>query len=959
VIFSGIALATQPPSQAQYSATYVVLGDFIKQTATGNIPYAASVPTTTANSVTVNSGGFTFDFGPHLPVGDTTLPGNSSGLTVTADTGFMVGTTAFGGSGTATLTVTGPGQLSTTDAQIGIGVGVTGTLTLSGSQTKWVDTAGTNSGLIIGNSFIGDPSGGTGTVNVIGGATLNANGGMTVGNIGSGTLNVTGATASALKVLIGGVVGSTGTLNIGTNSTVTSTGLLAVGFSGNGSLSVAGSGASLSVGGDARIGNMAGSIGSVIVKQGGGLSVTGEVDVGAAGGGTFTMNGPATTTVGGDMLFAVSTGARGSATISQGGTVNVTGGLGVGMAGPGTLTVAGAGTSVTTSKTAVVGNSATGTCSVTVQQGGALRVQTGAATSQSTFNLGTVSGSSGQLTVTDSGSSLVTTGLGQGPGSATVNVQNGGSIASNVFEIGGTAGGTGQASISGTNSNVVVTLGAATQANGFFAIGLFGQGTLTINGAGSASAPFVLIGAHPGAVGQTTVSDSQSILQTTQILSVGTGYVPSQGLNLGPIGGAGTLRLTAGGSATVGQQLAMGNGGMVTLDSGGDMLIGSDSLPTTPATLQIANGGTISGTGTISANVLFSSSTSSTYSGAIVDAAGASHSLTLNGSAGTLSLAGTSTFTGGITIGAGTLNINSDAALGGVPSTPASNIMFSGSASGGTLQFASTFAGGLLSLNRSITVNPTSAGTIDTNGNNVAWGGALFNSGTFTKVSAGTLNIGGLVLGNNSALAVQGGTLRLNVGSASTVGSGVTATISVGATLELAGPTSALSAGTNRVDVVNSSNSTGLLVTGSNQQVGGIDGPGTAQINAGSDLTANHIVQSALVINGTAVSPGLAIIDSSDPSGNPLDQPAFAGSGSALSNSPSNVLAAGSAIVAADLTGGVPNQNLAPSHSTAQITYLGTSSAVPEPASAALLAIGVGGSTFLAIARRRRMRLHA
>jgi T5SS/PEP-CTERM-associated repeat protein len=793
----------------------VVLGDFIKQTTTGSIPYAASVPTTTANSVTVNSGGFTFDFGPHLAVGEMTLPGNSSGLTVTADTGFMVGTTAFGGSGTATLTVTGPGQLSTTDAQIGIGVGVTGMLTLSGSQTTWVDTGGQIGSLIIGNNFNGDPSGGTGTVNVIGGATLNANGGMTIGNIGSGTLNVNGATASVAYMVLGAAANSSGAANIGASSTVTSSGIMVLGYNGNGS--------------------------------------------------------------------------------------------------------------------------------VTVQQGGTLRVQTGAATSQLTFDLGVNSGSSGQLTVTSSGSSLATTGLGQGAGTATVIVQNGGSIAANVFEIGGTAGGTGQATISGTNSNVIVTLGVATQANGFFGIGQFGQGTLTINGAGSATAPFVLIGEHPGAVGQITVSDSHSTLQTTQILSVGTGYVPSQGLDVGPNGGTGTLRVTGGGSAAVGQQLAMGNGGTVTLDAGGDMLVGSDPLPTTPATLQIANGGTISGTGTISANIVFSSSTSSTYSGSIVDAVGGIHSLMLNGSAGTLSLAGTSTFTGGITIGAGTLNINSDAALGAVPSTPASNITFSGGAPGGALQFAMGFAGGLLAPNRSIIVNPTSAGTIDTNSNNVGWGGALFNSGTFTKVGVGTLNIGGLTLGNNSVLRAQGGTLRLNVGSASTVGTGVTATISAGATLELAGSASALSAGANRVNIISNSTSPGLLVSGTHQQVGGIDGPGTAQINAGSDLTANHIVQSALAIGGAAGSPGRVTIDASDSAGNPLGQQSDIGLVSALD---ANGVQGGDSLAALATTSrpassarslaGSPASDL----ESADLSNANTAS-VPEPASLILTLAGI------------------
>jgi autotransporter-associated beta strand protein len=389
------------------------------------------------------------------------------------------------------------------------------------------------------------------------------------------------------------------------------------------------------------------------------------------------------------------------------------------------------------------------------------------------------------------------------------------------------------------------------------------------------------------------------------------------------------------------------------------MLVGSGPLPTTPATLQIASGGTISGTGTISANVVFSSSSNSTYNGAIVDAAGASHSLTLNGSTGTLALGGTSTYSGGTTIGAGILNINSDAALGAVPLSPSSNIAFNGAGPGGTLQFATGFAGGLLAANRSITVNAASAGTIDTNGNNVTWGGALVDSGTFAKLGAGTMDIGRLTLGDSSALGVQGGTLRLNVGTASTIGSGVTAAIAAGATLELAGSTSALSAGTSRVNVINNGSSMGLLVSGIQQQVGGIDGLGTTQINAGSDLTANHIVQSALVINGSAGSLGLATIAPSGPTGNPLDQSEVASNVAIIADVTTSSDGFGTGL----LTSASPNRfasqdNLAMSFGTPPVSRLDVSSAVPEPTTTTLLVIGIAGSGAATMLRRRRKRLH-
>jgi hypothetical protein len=101
---------------------------------------------------------------------------------------------------------------------------------------------------------------------------------------------------------------------------------------------------------------------------------------------------------------------------------------------------------------------------------------------------------------------------------------------------------------------------------------------------------------------------------------------------------------------------------------------------------------------------------------------------------------------------------------------------------------------------------------------------------------------------------------------------------------------------TQNVTVVPSSasawnNNNSLTVTGAGMLTlrAGIEGPGNLTVNAGSSLTANHIVQSALVIGGTAGSPATVTIAASDSSGNPLIFAAAASSRnssvSALSNS--------------------------------------------------------------------------
>jgi autotransporter-associated beta strand protein len=161
---------------------------------------------------------------------------------------------------------------------------------------------------------------------------------------------------------------------------------------------------------------------------------------------------------------------------------------------------------------------------------------------------------------------------------------------------------------------------------------------------------------------------------------------------------------------------------------------------------------------------------------------------------------------------------------------------------------------------------------------------------------------------------VMAGTLRFAITSGTpAVVVGATATVDLGATMELAGSVSALSSGANRANITNDSDAPGILVSGTHQQVGSIDGTGTTQVIAGSDLTANHIIQGALDIGGTSTSPSLVTIDASDASGNPL---------------------AGVAIPAIS-TPGMPL-----GAETAGARFAGPAGGVPEPSSMILVAIG-------------------
>ncbi len=154
---------------------------------------------------------------------------------------------------------------------------------------------------------------------------------------------------------------------------------------------------------------------------------------------------------------------------------------------------------------------------------------------------------------------------------------------------------------------------------------------------------------------------------------------------------------------------------------------------------------------------------------------------------------------------------------------------------------------------------------------------AGFNlTGSVTKQDAGIVTIAGPQQHSAGAsLAINGGSVKFNVASGTmvSVAAGVSVSVAAGATLELAGSISALASSSGRAAVMNNGSSpAGILVSGTHQQVGPIDGLGATQVNSGSDLTADHVIQSALVIGGA---PGHQAVVTIAPS-NSASSPALA-----------------------------------------------------------------------------------
>ena len=286
-----------------------------------------------------------------------------------------------------------------------------------------------------------------------------------------------------------------------------------------------------------------------------------------------------------------------------------------------------------------------------------------------------------------------------------------------------------------------------------------------------------------------------------------------------------------------------------------------------------------------------------------------------------------------------------------------------------SLQYVKDFSYGIgttSNYGNNLVVAPAASATIDvtpTVDNSTVTMGTLTigSGGTLTKVNTGTLEVtGAATLAAGASIQVNTGKMRFNntAGSA-TVAAGVTATVASGATLELAGTVSNLSspaAAADRVHIVNNSqqaNGGSLLVTGANQQVGAIDGTGDTVVNDGASLTANRIVQNALVIGGSAGNLAMVTIAASDASGNPI----ASSGGLTLAGSPSAGGPFGNGVQSSSnelSVGGSADTGSGASSTVGAVNAGGGAAAVPEPSSIALLALG--SLACAAASLRRRIR---
>jgi T5SS/PEP-CTERM-associated repeat protein len=323
----------------------------------------------------------------------------------------------IGNSGSGTLNIINDGHAAAqSDGYLGYSAGSAGEVNVDGTNSRWslnavyVGHAGGGSINISNGGFVGSSScimgnepGTTGAVTLDAGAFFNS--GLYIGNYGSGTLSL--AHGSEVRTngygMIGYSSGSTGTVTVDGDGSSWSVRSLYVGRDGNGTMAIT-NGGSVESNGNSYIGYSTGTLGEVTVRGlGSAWAIDGNFWIGHSGSGTLNVvdGGIVTVDHSSDGSYFASIGSSAGAT--------------------GSLTVDGAGSAFNDEYYLYVGDSGSGT--MTITNGGLVSSWAG--------EVGRSAGSSGEVTVDGAGSMWTTTGgivLG-GDGTGSMTVSNGGQVA--------------------------------------------------------------------------------------------------------------------------------------------------------------------------------------------------------------------------------------------------------------------------------------------------------------------------------------------------------------------------------------------------------------------------------------------------------------------------------------------------------------------------------------------------
>ena len=572
------------------------------------------------------------------------------------------------------------------------------------------------------------------------------------------------ATANASSVAVGLDTGSTGTLLVtGTGSSLSTQsnnagfyGNVYAGSFGNGHITIE-QGASLSASGQLRVGYFSDTVGGTLVGSVGVLDITSGATV--SSGILSASYGPAYgnaygTIIGGDVA------TTGTVNVSGAGTTWTDQGLDgilVGKSGSGTLNIADGAQVTATRIVLALSSGSTGTLNIGAAQGSAA-VAAGTVTSANGIVFG-----SGTGTVVFNHTDTNYTFSPAISGNGTVKVLSGTTVLTGANTYSGDtiiSGGTLKAG--GTNvlsANSAVTVNAS--------------GTLDLAGYDQDIAGLSGVGAVTLGSGTLTVNNSGNytfggtISGTGGLTKAGSGVLTLSGSNA--YSGATTVNA---GTLQAGAANAFSPNSVVTVNSNG--ILNLNNYAQTIAGLS-GSGSVALGSAALTVNTAAGSAY--TFYGVIADS-GSGGSLVKSG-AGTLTLSGANTYTGGTTIQGGILAVSGDSNLGASTGTLAFN--------GGTLQLF-----GALTTGRPILV-ASSGGTLNNNGNAVNLSGTLGGSGDLMLSGSGLTTLGSSFNGSSygGTATLSAGTLQLTAGSSL----GGTLALSAGTTLQGTGTVGSLTNG--------------------------------------------------------------------------------------------------------------------------------------------------------------------
>ena len=771
----------------------------------GGYSLTAAKPLTLSGSGVSNGGALTNSgatsnyIGPVTLAANTTIGGGSGSVGLTNATAIAGGNFALtlGGSGTASSITTALDTSISSLTKVG-----SGTWTLNGSST-----------------YSGGVSINGGTL-ALGSASALAS--ATAFSFGGGTLKLFDTTDySALFSTAAGQLISldTNSQNVSLASNLTSSGGTLT-KSGAGTLTLLGnnsySGGTTVTGGVLKAGSTTAlGSGGITVNSGGALDLAGQAltttalltlsGTGVSSGGALMNSGAATTYAGLVRLSAASSimAGTGALTLSHVGTITGSGfGLTLGGTAGGTLS-------------SIIG---TGTGTLTKQDSGTWTLNaSNTYTGATTLNGGVLS----VATLSNGGTA---SGIGQSTNVATNLVFNGGTLqytgaaasTDRLFTVqagGGTLAASGTGALTWSNTGLIATVAATSP-------------TLTLTGTGSG----VLIPkwVNPISSGASALSKSGS---STWTLSATNTYTGGTTVNAGVL--------------MMGNYSALGgsSAGMTTVINGAAIdMNGQNMTVTGPLTLN--------GTGVAGGGALFNSSaTGATYSGPIT--LGSSSSVV--GGVGSISLSNSSTISGG---GHGlTLGGAAGGSLSSILSVTTASLTKEGAGSW-TLYGANTWSGGTtVSAGKLQVGNANAFGTgavtvangayIDLYGYNVV------NAGVLTLNGTGVTN-GGALVNNNSGAASYSGLLQL--GSATSIISN-NGNITLGNTGLITGAGLGLTLG---------GNATGSSIAGSIDTGTGTvtkQGNGAWTLNGASTYSGGTLVSAGTLKAGSATAFGIGTIN--------------------------------------------------------------------------------------------------